>query len=161
MDFIILIFGYAFLAITVISLIKYIYLSKKYKQGLKVFSISVAAYTAMCIAFTIAETILYTHIEYTNKLSGRFVLYVLLCMIHGIILITLYYLSSIKIIFSEDEFIYFNILGIKRRVKYSEASYTYNIENGKYIIYFKKKKLMVPYFVENQMEIEKYIKKAQ
>ena len=159
MHWLIMLYGYLVLGLGIFSIIKYIYLSKKYPNGLKVFAISVYTYLIFVVLFTAAETYLYAHIELGGKITGKVFLYYVFGVMQFIFLITLYYLSSFRICFYEDYFTYHDILGIKHKILYGEVEeLKYNSNSGEYIIKLSKGKIKIPYFIEEASMVEEYIK---
>ncbi len=153
------IFGLVMFLFSLFSLIKYIVLSKMHPNSLKTFAISVIAFFMFAVFFSIAETALFYKVRYKKRIDGVWAFYIVISIIYLLNVLTLYRIASYRLILNEDHFIYYNIFGIKKRYCYKDiTNFEIDIKNGYYKIYIGKRKVEVPYFIEDQNKVLDYIK---
>lgn len=137
--------------------IRYACLNKKYKDSLKVFSISVITYTIFSNMCSIAEVLIYFAIKnyYTTH---KQIFYCSFSFLHLLIIIFLWWITSFRIVLNEANFLVYNPLFFRVKYEYSDIlSYENNKKTGDIIIKTSKRKIKVPLYIENQTKILKYI----
>lgn len=154
------IFGFVMLLLSLLALLRYVIHNKKYKDSLKTFSISVIAFFIFSIMFSVVETILFYKVRVKSRVDGQVIFYIIISILYLWNVIVLCYISSYRLILNEDDMVYINVFGIKKRFSYYDVTkLDMDPISGYYKIYFGKKKIEVPYFVEDQQRILEYIKK--
>lgn len=154
------IFGLVMFLFSLFSLLKYIILSKMYPNSLKTFGISVITFFMFALFFSIAETALFFKVRYKKRIDGVLAFYIVMSIMYLFNVLTLYRIASYRLILNENDFVYYNIFGIKKKYNYKDVtSFDVDIKNGYYKIWFGKKKIIVPYYIEDQNKVLDYIKK--
>ncbi len=154
------IFGLVMFLFSLFSLLKYIILSKIYPNSLKTFSISVITFFMFALFFSIAETALFFKVRYKKRIDGVLAFYIVISIMYLFNVLTLYRIASYRLILNENDFVYYNIFGIKKKYNYKDVTnFDVDIKNGYYKIWFGKKKIIVPYYIEDQNKVLDYIKK--
>ncbi len=154
------IFGFAMFLLSLLALLRHLIHNKKYKDSLKTFSISVIAFFMFSVMFCVVESILFFKVRFKSKIDGQVIFYIIISLLYAWNVIVLCYISSYRLILNENHMVYINILGIKKRFNYIDVT-KLDVDpiSGYYKIYFGKKKIEVPYFVEDQQKILEYIEK--
>ena len=153
------VFGLVMFVMSLASLLKYIILTIKYPKALKTFSISVITFFIFAAVFCIVETILFFKVRYKSKIDGQAILYIIMSVIYLWNVIVLYYISSYRLQLEDEYMIYFDIFGRKKRYCYKDITkFEEDPISGYYKIYFDKKKIEVPYFIEDQQKVLEFIK---
>ncbi|MCR5706467.1 MAG: hypothetical protein K6G48_06700 [Acholeplasmatales bacterium] len=151
-------FGIVMLVLSILSLLKYIVLTKKYPKALKTFAISVIAFFIFAVFFCIVETILFYKVRVKSKIDGQVIFYAVMSILYAWNVIVLYYIASYRLILLDDHMIYFNIIGRKKKYYYKDVTdFKTDPVSGYFHIYFGKKKIEVPYFIDGQLEVLNYI----
>lgn len=154
------IFGLVMFLFSLFSLLKYIILSKMYPNSLKTFGISVITFFMFALFFSIAETALFFKVRYKKRIDGVLAFYIVISIMYLFNVLTLYRIASYRLILNEDDFVYYNIFGIKKKYNYKDVTnFDVDIKNGYYKIWFGKKRIIVPYYIEDQNKVLDYIKK--
>ena len=108
----------------------------------------------------IAETALFFKVRYKKRIDGVLAFYIVISIMYLFNVLTLYRIASYRLILNENDFVYYNIFGIKKKYNYKDVtSFDVDIKNGYYKIWFGKKKIIVPYYIEDQNKVLDYIKK--
>lgn len=152
-------FGIVMFVLSILSLIKYIILNRKYKDSLKTFSISIIAFFIFAIFFCVVETILFYKVRVKSRIDGQVVFYVVMSILYLWNVIVLYYIASYRLVLFDDHMIYYNIIGRRIKLYYKDVTdFKTDPVSGYFHIYFGKRKIEVPYFIDGQLEVLNYIK---
>lgn len=148
----------SFTVVTLIILIRYIILNKKYPNSLKVFSISVIVYTIFSFMCSIVEVIIYFSIK-NYFTTHRLILYCMFAFLHFVIVLFLYFITSPRFVLLKEFFYHYDFFWVRHKVRYDRViKYINDIESGNLYLYTDECKIKIPQYMENQLEILKYLK---